>query len=219
MSMQVNIFSCLKDKTPKDTTLDNVVRIMRSSELLRQLCERRKELLKDGNKIEADIIKKGKIPAFAPCVLLYGGKRREDVLGLTDLCFLDFDHITDDEIERSISILSNDSHVVLAARSISSDGLHVLIRYSFKDMEYPRIGMMSQVRMNFVYGCVYRTMGMYYGELLSVKADKQGGNMERLCTISFDENLYYNNNAEPIVLEFEKRKVNKRHRPYNILNV
>lgn len=113
---------------------------MRSSERLHQLCERRKELLKDGNKREADLLKKNLIPAFAPCAIMYNGKARRDVTGLTDLCFLDIDHATDDEIERVMSLLRNDNHVVLASRSISNDGLHILIKYSFKDKEQPWIG-------------------------------------------------------------------------------
>jgi hypothetical protein len=71
---------------------------------------------------------------------MYNGKARRDVTGLTDLCFLDIDHATDDEIERVMSLLRNDNHVVLASRSISNDGLHILIKYSFKDKEQPWIG-------------------------------------------------------------------------------
>ena len=216
--MKLSIFKCLKSNKQKETSLDDIVRIMRSSEHLRSICERRRELLQSGNKEEADFVKQALLPAFAPCAFLYGGRARTDVTGLTNLCFLDIDHITDEKIEKSMSILRNDIHTVLAARSVSNDGLHILARYCFKDMEQPWVGTMSQVRMNDVYGCVYRTIKMRYEELLSHIIGKEGGNMERLCVISFDENLHYNSDAEPLVIEYEKRKVNKRPQPYKILS-
>ena len=145
--MQVSIFSCLIDKTPKETSLEEIVRIMRSTERLRNLCERRRELIKSGNKFNADLIKRKLLPAFAPDALMYGGKARHNVTGLTDLCFLDIDHISYNEIEESMRLLYNDKHVVLAARSMSGDGLHFLVRYAFQDREQPWIGIMSHVRM------------------------------------------------------------------------
>ena len=67
-------------------------------------------------------------PAFAPCAIFYDGKGRENVVGLTDLCFLDIDHIKEGQIREAMKNLNDDPHVVMASRSLSNEGLHILIR-------------------------------------------------------------------------------------------
>lgn len=87
--MRLSIFRNILAKSPQETELDDIVRIMRTSERFRSLCERRNMLMKDGKKAEADDIKKGMIPAFAPAAMMYDGKGR-----------------------------INDEHIILAVRSI-----------------------------------------------------------------------------------------------------
>ena len=72
-----------------------------------------------------------RFPAFTPCVVLYEGKTRQNVIGLTNLCFLDIDHMDQEkEIEEVLNNLRNDKNVVLASRSVSGDRVHILRRYS-----------------------------------------------------------------------------------------
>ena len=99
-------------------------------------------------------MKISKFPAFAPCALFYGGKSRDHVIGLTDLCYLDFDRVEEEKrLIDAMSILRNDSNVVMASRSVSNEGLHILIRYKLKGMELPpQINSMTPKRMQVLYG-------------------------------------------------------------------
>ena len=203
--MRLNIFNNLLTKYPQETELDDIVRIMRDSERLHSLCQQRVALIADGKKKEADIIKKEKVPAFAPNAFLFDGKSRNHVIGLTDLCFLETDHISEEQIDRTMEVMRNDEHVVLALRSMSGDGLHFLIRYGFKDMEQPSYRNTKRGRMNHIYGAVFKTLKHIYQEKLDVRIDPSGANMERLCLISSDKNLYYNPNASPVVFLYEKK--------------
>ena len=207
--MRLNIFSNLVAKYPQETNLDDIVRIMRNSEKLHSLCHQRVKLIANGKKEEAELIKKKQIPAFAPCAYMIDGKSRNHVIGLTDLCFLEIDHITEEQIQTAKGILSKDEHVMLALRSISGDGLHFLIRYGFYDMEQPSYGNTRRGRMNYIYGAVFKTLKTTYQEALGVRIDSSGANMERLCLISADKDLYYNPNALPVIFLYEKEKIRK----------
>ena len=93
--MRVNIFKSVRAPWPQETELDQIVCKMQSSQelYLRTLLYRK--LRASGDKKGAEQMKISKFPAFAPCALFYGGKSRDHVLGLTDLCYLDFDHVED----------------------------------------------------------------------------------------------------------------------------
>lgn len=212
--MKVSIFERVISNTQYETDLDDIVRIMTSSQRLRSQCEEYRTHIKNGNLESASIIKMKRIPAFIPSAIMYGGKKREDVVGLTDLCFLDIDHISEEEIEAAKAILKNDSHVVLMARSISNEGLHFIIRYAFKDKDQPRTIDMTRKKLNYVYCSAFQSLCMHYEAKLNLTMDKYSCSMEKLFTLSYDEDTFYNKEAKPIVLRFGNRKGKK---PYKIL--
>jgi hypothetical protein len=89
--MRVGIFKSVKAAKLQETELDRIVYMMQFSQ---EICNRtqiyRQYLewheMKKGKKNIVRKLKEMKItcfPAFAPCVILYGGKSRENVVGLT----------------------------------------------------------------------------------------------------------------------------------------
>jgi hypothetical protein len=190
--MQLSVFKKVTLKMPFDIELDEIVAEMKTGEGLRLRCEHINILVKKGKIKEAKELKKKSLPAFAPAAFLFDGKARGNVTGLTDLCFLDIDHITDEEIEEAMTLLRNDPHVVLAVRSTSVHGLHILVRYKLDGVEHPWIGNMGTNRMNHTYGSVFKTMRHHYQDILQLTIDKLCSNMERLCFYSYDPYLYYN---------------------------
>ena len=158
-------------KYPRETDLNDIVKMMRSSERLQSLCEQRRELLVKEKRVDADRIKKKMIPAFCPGAFLFDGKGRNNVIGLTDLCFLETDHISEKQISKAMELLRKDCHIVLCLRSISGDGLHFIIRYKFKNMEQPSYHNMGKNRMNHTYGAVFMSLKKYYQGMLGVHID------------------------------------------------
>ena len=214
--MRLSILSCVMAKFPKETELEDIVRIMRSSPKLRLLCEEYRVHDANGDKQGKLGIKRKKIPAFIPSALLYGGKGHRNIIGLTDLCFMDVDGINDKQINDTMKILREDAHVVLALRSMSGKGLHFFVRYSFKNMELPQITTMSYKRMAVTYSAVFNTLSLHYNQILHLPIDESCKNAVQTCNISYDEDLYYNPDALPYSLIYEHQKVGKQQKTLQI---
>ncbi len=214
--MRLNIFDNVISKTLKETDFEKMVEMMRTSDKLHRLCQRRRDLITGNRKEEADIIKKKQIPAFAPAAFLYGGKGRDNVLGLTGICFMELDHIGC-KIESLMETLKDDSHILLAMRSVSGDGIHFFARYTFRDMELPNYATMSSDRLNHTYGAVFKTIKNYYRNLLKAKIDESGANMERLCILSYDPELYYYPQAMPFTLIYDQHYVKRKPKTLQIV--
>ncbi len=195
--MKFNIFDNLSSRyVEKVSSLDTLVTVMRKSLRLKQLCETYQELLVKQDIEGANRMKKKKVPAFAPCVFLYGGKSRDNVVGLTGYGIIDIDHIDEAHIMQIFDILSKEPHVVLVVRSISNQGVHIIFRYKFKNIDMPKRVKMSPEKMNKIYVGVVKAVMAYYKEITGLSMDKQCVNMERMMILSHDENLIYNPNAE-----------------------
>ncbi len=91
-----------------------------------------------------------RFPAFAPCAKFNGGSARKDVMELTDLCYLDFDHINKGKIREAMDILCKDPNVVMASRSVSDFGLHILVRYQLMGNATDRCVRQRECRTIFV---------------------------------------------------------------------
>ena len=202
--MRLCILSCVMSKIPKETELDDIVKIMRNSINLRGLCKTYSKHIENGNKVKGNKIKRRLIPAFIPSALIYNGKGHRNIVGLTNLCYIDIDHIDEKQINWTIDVLRQDEHVILALRSMSGKGLHIFIKYEFENIEQPTINNMSWKMMVKTYKSVFNTISKFYGNVLNLPIDESGQNAVQSCNISYDNDLYYNPNALPYTLVYEK---------------
>ncbi|MBR1594385.1 MAG: hypothetical protein IJ659_06385 [Alloprevotella sp.] len=75
-----------------------------------------------------------------------------------------------------MSLLQGDKHVGMTSRSLSDDGLHILIRYQLKDMEVPpQRTKMSAEKMQKLYSKVYDHLAARYKQKLGVSMDMSAG--------------------------------------------
>ena len=209
--MRVGIFKSVKAAKLQETELDRIVYTMQFSQ---EICTRtqiyRQYLEWNGKKKgKKKIMRKLKemkttrFPAFVPCAVLYGGKSRKDVMGMTDLCYLDIDHIKEaKQIREAMNILREDPYVVMASRSLSNEGLHILIRYKLRDMEKPPQRVTTTPdEMQDVYAMVHSYFAIKYQQILGLMPDPQAGHMEHLYIVSYDPELYYNPKADSLVID------------------
>ena len=213
--MRVTIFKNVKASWPQETELDDIVRIMMSSP---KICERTqtcRQCLAKGDKRGFDNIKITCFPAFAPSVNFYEGKARVNVIGLTDLCYLDIDHIENESlIIEALDILRNDPNVVMASRSVSGRGLHFLVRYQLKGMENPpQRTEMSPNKMQSVYGEVFEYLALKYQLKLGLEPDYHARNMGHVYIVSYDPDLYYNPKAEALLIDLNESIINMEAKP------
>jgi len=163
-----------------------------------------------GNKQVTNQIKRRETPSFVSSVLLYEGKGHRNIIGLTDLCYMDIDHLNEEQINEVMKSLSEDEHVVLAFRSMSGKGIHFFVKYRFKNMEQPQITTMSPKRMVETYFAVFNTLSLQYTNILHLSIDESGRNAVQSSNISYDEELYYNPQAIPYSLIYEPQKAGNK---------
>lgn len=201
--MRVSIFKKVKASWPQETELDDIVRMMKTSARICVWTKAYRQNLAKGNEMAAEQYKTTYFPAFAPCVFFYDGKARENVIGMTDLCYLDIDHVKDESlIKNAMDILCKDPNVVLASRSVSNEGLHILIRYTLKGMDNPpQRTTMSPKEMQDIYVEVYDYFAAKYQMILGLESDYHARDMGRLYVVSYDPDLYYNPNAEALMID------------------
>ena len=212
--MDVSIFKHLHSAKPQWTSLEKIVQMIRTSPLLKEYTEEARLHYAAGEKDKGDSIKKNLLPAFAPAGFLLDGKGRDNLIGLTGICFIDIDHVEEQQVESSMSILREDEHVLLAARSISGKGLHILVPYTlWRDDPISPLPA-TPGKMNQIYGSVFKSTAARYREMLNLPTDKMAENAERLCLVSHDGDAWYNPAAVPIVYRYEFQKSGKKPKKY-----
>ena len=173
---------------------------MRGSEFLEDLCLKYRDYVAKGNKVAAKDLKKGHIPAFFPAAYMLDGKKLENVIGLTAYGIIDIDHINEDEISCAMNKLKEDSHTVLAYKSISGHGIHIMFRYSVDSMNFSQRINMNSKRLDSFYKRILESIFPYYKDLLHLKIDRQVMNVQNQLLISYDPELIFNPSAEPFLI-------------------
>ena len=204
-SMCVNYYKNLTASWPQRKELVRIVYSMMCSEEVVLSTRLYRNFMASDSKDAAELTKRTKFAAFAPCAIFSEGKARENVKGLTDLCYLDFDNIKEEKrLIDAMNILRNDKNVLLASRSVSNEGLHVLIPYKLKDMELPpERKSMTPDEMQELYANVYNYLADKYMKKLGLMPDYNAGHMEHLYIVSYDSELYYNPNSESMIIDIE----------------
>lgn len=205
-SMRLNIYKSLTASWPQEKELVKIVYSMMCNQEVGLSTRLYRNFFASDSKDAAVQMKRTKFAAFAPCATFSEGKGRENVTRLTDLCYLDFDNIKEEKrLVDAMSILRNDKNVLLASRSVSNEGLHILIPYKLKDMEQPpKRESITPDEMQELYANVYNYLADKYQEKLGLMPDYQAGHMERLYIVSYDSELYYNPNAESLEIDLKE---------------
>lgn len=135
----------------------------------------------EANKKKAEEIKKG-LPAVT-FVGTFGGKDRIDanVEGYTNLVVCDIDKISEEKLRSFKKKLSQDAYTLFYFES-PSKGLKVVVKVS-SELEFHKSHAFMQLQR-------------YYKSNYGIHIDPSGKNPARLCFVSFDENMYYNDCAD-----------------------
>ncbi|MBU8882370.1 virulence-associated E family protein [Kaistella sp. DKR-2] len=138
----------------------------------------RKSLAED--KKEAAERAKKSLPAFTPSATFKGGRKMELLTNYNSLMVLDIDKLTIEKVNICKSIIKNNEFAFAAFLSPSGNGLKILVRVDSKKEEHKETFLKLQ---------------KYFEDILSVEIDKSGKDITRLCFVSFDPELYFNENA------------------------
>lgn len=196
-NLQLSLFRGVKDTQPWPVTLDELVAMMRSDQSVRDLTDKHRYALSVGDKQSARRYKDMML-SFGIAAHFEGGRRYEHITAFTGLSLVDIDHIAPEDMERVLTLVHADEHTLLAYVTMSGHGLRVLFRYEMVGGD----GMITkeQYKQVFLHG------NEYYSNLLGIAYDAQCKNPNRISTIAYDENLYYNPEATPFIVTIEEKK-------------
>jgi hypothetical protein len=133
----------------------------------------------------AGVFKK-QIPAFAASALFENGIKPENIVEYTQLLMLDLDKIGIEGVQETKNALSQDPHVLLCAVSPTKNGLKVLIKVDSTLVSHEK---------------AYKQVLEYFEEKFKVRFDPACKNVNRLCFLTHDPEVYYNPNAEEFHVE------------------
>ena len=202
--MDICIFKNLKTVKPQLTSLEKIVEIIKTSPLLKEYTLEARHYYATGEKKKLDSIKKNELPAYAPAGLFIDGKGKNNLIGLTGLCFIDIDDITEEQVDSSMALLRENENVLLATRSLSGNGLHILVPYILlKDDPITPLPMTTRF-MSRLYKSVFILAAEKFSNLLGYLVDLSLKNPACLCLVAYDPDAWFNPSAKPIPYHFEK---------------
>ncbi len=221
--IQLSLFRGVHDTQPRPVTLEEVVTMMRTDQSVRDLTEKHRYARSMGDEQGASRYKK-MMTSFGVAARFEGGRRQQHIVELTGLSLVDIDHIPAERMGEVLALVRGDEHTLLAYTTLSGHGLRILFRYAvnkttdcpdYTDLltggsSTPNTNNLSNSRNlrlnNQEYKRVFERGNEYYSNLLNLPYDGQCKNVGRISTIAYDEELYYNPEATPFVIEPEEKK-------------
>ena len=162
------------------------------------------------NKTEAYNKAKKSLPAFTPSGKFVGGRKLEFLADYSNCIILDIDKLTAADLQNAKHLANQSEFTFASFISPSGNGLKILVKINSDKANHKEAFLLVQA---------------HYESILKLEIDKSGKDLTRLCFYSYDENLYYNENAKIFsVTEQEKEpKANierefKRTEPTIVIN-
>lgn len=146
----------------------------------------REALANDDEKLYSSL--KSKLPAVTFCGEFKNIRKASEVSVYNNLMVLDIDHISSDELQRIKITLSNDKYILSFWESPSGKGLKCLIKI---DSNYEK------------HKAIFNSLKNYFLKEYEIELDASGKDISRLCFSSWDENIFFNANAE-VYVDFEE---------------
>ena len=205
---QLSLFRGVHDTQPRPVTLEELVTMMRTDQSVRDLTDKHRYALSVGDKQGAKRFKNMML-SYGMAAQFEGGRRYEHITAYTGVSMADMDDVPPARMAEALALLRADEHTLLAYVTIGGSGLRVLFRYQLEGDTYsPSTSEgKEQYKQVFLHG------NAYYEALTGLPTDPQCKNPNRISTIAYDENLYYNPDAVPFVIKTgEKRPVGRPKR-------
>ena len=235
--IQLSLFRGVHDTQPRPVTLEELVTMMRTDQSVRDLTEKHRYARSVGDERGASRYKK-MMTSFGVAARFEGGRQQKHIVELTGLSLVDIDHIPAERMGEVLALVRGDEHTLLAYTTLSGHGVRILFRYETPS-NLPLYGEALQTSLQnnscehpegapHRGGAVQRTEGVcrggslyklaflhgnaYYEALTGLPTDGQCKNVGRISTIAYDEELYYNPEATPFIIEPEEKKTVGRPR-------
>lgn len=132
------------------------------------------------SKMEAYERAKKSLPAFTPSASFKGGRKLEFVTAYTQIVVLDIDKLTTEQLNTAKQLSKETPYTFASFVSPSGNGLKIFVKVNSSQENHKE---------------AFLTLQKFYEEFLSLPIDKSGKDVTRLCFVSYDTDLYLNENA------------------------
>jgi hypothetical protein len=133
------------------------------------------------NKTEAYNKAKKSLPAFTPSGKFVGGRKLEFLANYSNCIILDIDKLSAADLQNAKHLANQSEFTFASFISPSGNGLKILVKINSDKANHKEAFLLVQA---------------HYEAILKLEIDKSGKDLTRLCFYSYDENLYYNENAK-----------------------
>ena len=204
--IKINLFHGYSDCNPKESTLEEVVRLIREDDSVRNLTIKHRSFLQKKMTKEAEF-QKAKSICFSVATLFEGGKTQKHVTGWPGIGMVDIDDADETFIDQLEEEAKKDPHTLLTYKTISGCGLRILFLYDCKNRH-----LLNFPQQKELYEYAFKQANDHYSRLLRVKADPKCKTCTQLSGVAHDPNAYYHPQAEPFLIDFEAcQKHKKQH--------
>ncbi len=174
-SFFISYYKSLTDKTNTSYELSEIFQMIRGDINIKQIIE---QLRNETNKDNADFLKK-KLPAITPSGLFDGQRKSEQLIKYSGFICLDFDNIKNTyEVK---NFLSTDLYTYCVFISPSGNGIKLFVRVKTDAKKHAE---------NF------HLLQSYYSKKYKLILDKSCKDITRLMFLSYDKDLYVNENSK-----------------------
>lgn len=132
------------------------------------------------SKMEAYERAKKSLPAFTPSASFKGGRKLEFITQYTQIVVLDIDKLSKEQLTNAKALATQSPYTLAAFISPSGNGLKILVKINSDQSNHKE---------------AFLALQKFYEELLALPIDKSGKDVTRLCFVSYDTDLYLNENA------------------------
>lgn len=176
--MNVSYFENFTSTSVGETSLEALTDIMCNDTVLRALTE--------AYRTTKEKRLKQQCPLFAVACRFRNGKARGNVVALTGLSLVDFDHLSD--LQKMKQRACDDPHTLMCYTTVSGEGLRIIFRYELDESQ-----TLEQQMRHYVQ--VFTAGNEYYERLLGAEADRKCKNVTRLSGLAHDKDIHYNPEA------------------------
>lgn len=194
--MKINYFMDYHDCNPKDSSLEEIARIIREDASIKDRTEKHRYYLSQGL-AKAATNEKHSCLCFSVATLFKGGKTQKHIAGWPYIGMVDFDDLDSDQVHALAEKARQDKHTLMVYVTISGKGIRILFRYFITGSS---LGL-TDVQQKLVYEEAFQRANRHYRKLLGAEPDPKCKTCTQLSGVAHDPKVYYQPESIPFYVE------------------
>ena len=206
-SMKVNIFYDYHDTSPKESTLEEIVRIIREDASIKDRTEKHRYYKSQGL-LKAAANEKHSCLCFSVATHFQGGKTQKHIVGWSRIGMVDFDGLPADQVDALAERAQRDEHTLMVYKTISGEGIRILFLYDGVGV----VSNLTDAQQKLIYEEAFRRANTHYRRMLDAVPDPKCKTCTQLSGVAHDPNVFYNPEATSFSIDKDSVLMNDQRR-------